>query len=194
MSFAGKVRAFRKFVKRRFEFALVLTFCMLPLQSATLERLSLDEMISKSTAIVRGKVTGSSAALSGPIVYTHYAVAVSETLKGGPQSFVDVVVPGGVANNVRQSFAGSPEFKTGDEFVFFLWTGRSGLTQIIGLTQGLFGLAAGPGTSVIATRSASRELMLERGTNQQVKDQTLTMSLNELRARITNVLGGSARQ
>jgi hypothetical protein len=54
-------------VKRHFMLALVLTFCMSPLQSATLERLSLDDMIAKSTLIVRGKVTGSNAAASGPL-------------------------------------------------------------------------------------------------------------------------------
>ena len=28
--------------------------------------------------------------------------------------------------------------KIGDEYVFFVWTSRSGLAQIIGLSQGLF--------------------------------------------------------
>ena len=50
--------ALYRVVKRHFMLALVLTFCMWPLQGATLERLSLDDMIAKSTAIVRGKVTG----------------------------------------------------------------------------------------------------------------------------------------
>ena len=45
-------------VKRHFIHALVLTFCMLPLQCATLERLSLDDMVAKATSIVRAKVTG----------------------------------------------------------------------------------------------------------------------------------------
>ncbi len=182
-------------VKRHLLVALVLTFCMGPLQCATLERLSLDDMISKSTGIVRGKVTGSYAAFTqnAPVIYTHYTIQVSERYKGAAGNTLDVVVPGGVVNNVRQSFAGAPTFNTGDEFVFFLWTSKAGLTQVIGLTQGLFALAADGTADPMATRSASNELMLDRGTGQPVKDQPLVMRLSELRSRISSTLGTPAQ-
>jgi len=170
-------------VKRHFQLALVLTFCLMPLQGATLERLSLEEMIAKSTAIVRGKVVGSYAALSGPAIYTHYSVQVSERLKGDGSNSVEVVVPGGVAGGLRMSVSGAPVLNTGDEFVFFLYTGKSGLTSIVGLTQGLFSLAKGA-SDPTATRTASRELMLDRVTARPVKDETLVMPLSQLRARI----------
>ncbi|HEY1335875.1 MAG TPA: hypothetical protein VGF59_00130 [Bryobacteraceae bacterium] len=157
---------------------------MMPLQCATLERLSLDDMIAKSTAIVRGKVTSVYAAQSGPAIYTHYRVEVSEQLKGPAANAVDVVVPGGTLRGVQQVLMGAPEIQAGDEFVFFLWTGRSGVTQIMGLTQGLFALPKDGGTDPVATRAASRELMLDRGTGQPVKDQTIVMKLSELRSRI----------
>jgi histidinol dehydrogenase len=38
------------------------------------------------------------------------------------------VVPGGTVNNSRQSFSGAPTFGAGDEFVFFLWTSKAGLS------------------------------------------------------------------
>ncbi len=160
---------------------------------ATLERLSLDEMIGKSTAIVRGRVTGSTAAMRGTIIYTSYAIQVTERFKGLAQSFVTVAVPGGVANSRRQTFPGAPEFKAGDDFVFFLWTGKSGTTQIIGLTQGLFRLSASATGDTVATRPASAELMLDRATGEPVKDQAVVMNLSDLRARIANVLGAGAR-
>lgn len=166
---------------------------MAPLQGTTLQRLSLDDLVSKSTAIVRGTVTGSYAAFRGPVIYTHYAVQVNEQLKGLSGSTVDVVVPGGTANNLRQMFSGTPQFQTGDEFVFFLWTGPSGLTQIMGLTQGLFQLSTSAST-VMATRAASAELMLDPGNGRPVKDQTLVLSLSDLKARIANRLArGEAR-
>jgi len=40
----------------------------------------------------------------------------------------------------------------------------------------------------VATRSATRELMLESGTGRPVKDQTLSMHLSELRSRISSTL------
>jgi hypothetical protein len=178
-------------VKRHLPIALVLTSCILPLQSATLERLSLDDMISKSTSVVRGKVTGSFAAFapSTPVIYTHYAIQVSERFKGPAGNSIEVVVPSGAAKNVQQSFAGAPSFSPGDEYVFFLWTSKAGLTQVIGLTQGLFSVAQDGSTDPVASRSASHELMLDRSTGQPVKDQPLLMHLSELRSRISSKLG-----
>jgi hypothetical protein len=171
-------------VQRRISLALFLAGGLLCLEAATLQRLSLNDMIDQSTAIVRGKVTGSYAAFQGPVIYTHYSVQVSEQFKGSPMGTVDLVVPGGTANNLRQNFAGAPQFNAGDEFVFFLWTSRAGLTQIIGLTQGLFQLAPGTAADPVTTRAASRELMLDSGTGQPVKDQTLVMNLSDLRTQI----------
>jgi hypothetical protein len=182
--------AFYEAVKRHFMSALVLTFCMSPLQSATLERLSLDDMIAKSTSIVRGKVASAYAAASGPVIYTNYTVEVSERLKGAAGSSVQVSVPGGVANGLRQTFSGAPTLNPGDEFVFFLFTGRDGRTAIIGLTQGLFALPSDGSSDPVSTRSASRELMLDRTSGRPVKDETMVMRLSELRTRIGKATTG----
>jgi hypothetical protein len=168
---------------------LLLACCVVALPAATLERLSLDDLIGQSTIIVRGKIVDSYAAANGPVIYTHYRVQTSETLKGSARGTIEFQMPGGIANNLRQSFAGVPSFKAGDEYVFFLWTGKSGSTQVLGLTQGLFSVAPGGGSDPLTTRGASHEVMLDRGTGKQVKDQTLTMHLSELRARIHGTQG-----
>lgn len=134
--------------------ALWLLLWGVPLRCATLEQLSLDDMIARSTVIVRGKVASSYAAFSGRMIYTHYTVQVSERFKGVGQGSIDVAVPGGTANRVRQTFEGAPVFQAGEEYVFFLWTGKSGPTQVVGLTQGLF--AVGPGSARIPRSLAPR--------------------------------------
>ena len=169
-------------VKRHFIAAVVLTFCMSPLQCATLERLSLADMIGKASAIERAKVVSSYAAAQGPVIYTHYKLQISEQYKG--VAVTEVVVPGGTANNVRQFFSGAPQFQPGDEFVFFLWTNKQGLTSVMGLTQGLFAVAPGGAPDPTVTRAASSELMLDRRTAHPVKDETLVMKLSDLRAQI----------
>jgi len=176
-------------VKPLLSSTLILACCAVALQAATLEQLSLDEMIIKSTSIVRGKVLNSYTAAKGPVIYTHYRIEVSETLKGPERNSAEIQLPGGVVNNSRQSFAGVPEFKAGDEYVFFLWTGKDGTTQVMGLTQGLFSVPAGSLADPMITRAASHEVMLERGTGKQVKDQTLTMTLSALRSRIAYLHG-----
>jgi hypothetical protein len=176
-----------------FWLTLLLASGLVLAHGATLERLSLDDMIAQSTSIVHGTVTSSHAAMSGTIIFTYYTIQVTEQLKGPGQNAVTVAVPGGVANRLRQTFPGAPELNIGDEFVFFLWTGKSGTTQIIGLTQGLFRLSPrAAGADPVATRTASSELMLERGTGQAVKDQTLVMNLSDLKARIAGNPGTGA--
>src|SRR5262245_36115972 len=118
-------------------------------------------MAAKSTAVVRGKVLSSRAAFSGQVIYTHFRIQVTERFKGPTESSVEVVVPGGVVNNLRQTFAGTPEFQVGEEYVFFLWTGKDYLNHVIGLTQGLFTLSKDHTNDPTATRLASREMMLD---------------------------------
>jgi hypothetical protein len=172
---------------RDFVLAFVLVFCGFPLQSATLERLTFSDMALKSTLVVRGKVLSSYGAFSGGLIFTHYQVKVSETLKGHAAGVIDVAVPGGVANGIRQPVSGAPEFQPGDDYVFFLWTGKAGVTQIIGLTQGLFEVT-GTGADPSLARRPSHELMLDARTHRPVKDEALAMRLSELRSAITTAL------
>ncbi len=163
------------------------------LSAATLVQLSLADMIGQSTAIERAKVLRSWAAFSGPVIYTHYQLQVSERWKG--QAIAEIVVLGGVANGVQQSYAGAPQLKNGDEYVLFLWTSKAGMTHVMGMTQGLFAVAADGGADPGLTRAAANEQMLDGKTGRQVKDQTLTMKLSELRARVSTARGaGKAAQ
>jgi hypothetical protein len=173
---------------RRFVFALLLTSCGWLLPGATLERLSLDDMIVKSTAVVRGTVVSSQAVLTGGLIYTHYQIRVTEAFKGRRTGIIDVAVPGGVANGIRQAVSGAPEFQAGEDCVFFLWTSKAGLTQVIGLTQGIFQVTPG-GRDPGVTRVPSHELMLDKATHRPVQDATVNMKLSDLRSTISNALG-----
>ena len=180
-------RAFLPSVKRLFLLPVLATLCM----GATLQRLSMDDMIVQSHAIVRAKVVDSYAAYSDGVIYTHYKLQVSERYKGA-QSITEVVVPGGIAKGIRQVFSGAPHFEAGGEYVFFLWTSKAGLTQTIGLTQGVFAVTQDGSGDPGVTRGSSRELMLEAGTGHPVKDQTLAMHLSELKLQIATTLASQA--
>ena len=180
------LHAFYLSVKRHLiAVAVVVCTGLASLPGATLERLSLDDLIAKSTAIVRGTVAGSWAAYTGPIICTHYTIQVSETLKGAGRNSVEIVVTGGTLNGVHTSASGSPTLNKGDQFVFFLWTSKAGVTQIMGLTQGLFALPADGSSDPTITRSPTRELMLDPATARPVKDAALSMRLSDLRSRIS---------
>ena len=162
------------------------------LPGSTLRQLSLDDMIRQSTMIVRGKVVASPAAFHGSMIYTHYQVQVSETLKGTAASQIDIVVPGGIARGADprgadQRYAGAPTLLSTQDYVMFLWTSKSGLTQVIGLSQGLFSVVANPAGQPIIVRAASTERMLD-GSGQPVTDSDIQMPLTDLRSRIQTVL------
>jgi hypothetical protein len=156
--------------------------------ATTLELLTLDDMIVKSTDIVRCRVMSASASFRGipgrgGAIYTHYTVAVTNRWKGKNATQMDVAVPGGVAQGIRQIASGSPTPQIGSEYVMFLWTSRSGLTQIIGLSQGLFKIETITGTTYL-TRAPADALILDPKTGQPVQDSNMTISLPDLVTRI----------
>jgi hypothetical protein len=115
---------------------------------------------------------------------------VLETWKSNGQPTTEVAVPGGVVKDIRQSVPGAPELKPGQEYVLFLWTSRSGLTQVIGLSQGRFNLSEESSGGAVAKRPPASELMLDVSGN-PVEDRAVSFPLQDLRARVRRTLGAA---
>ena len=91
--------------------------------------------------------------------------------------------------------AGAPSLRVGNEYVLFLWTSRSGLTQIIGLSQGVFSVTPSPVGDAAAgdplvTRAAAGERMLDTA-GRPVRDQVLAMKWSELKSQVRQALRGA---
>jgi hypothetical protein len=162
-------------------------------RAATLLHLSTEQMTSAATAIVRGTVTGSYVAQTGRTIFTHYSVQVAERWKGSsqngsPQLAVDVAIPGGSLNGLRQTYVGVPALQVGKQYLLFLWTGSQGPTQTIGLTQGVFEVDAGANGQSVIWRQASGEMMLS-ASGQPVSDQPVRMQLTAMHTRVMAALG-----
>jgi hypothetical protein len=159
--------------------------------AATLQQLSLDQMTQASTAIVRARVTSATASFTGSTIYTHYKLQVTESWKGFMPT--EVAVPGGVAGGFRQSFPGMPSLTVGTEYVMFLWTsGSTGITHLVGLSQGLFNLSSQPDGSTLATRPLIGEMMLDAA-GHKVADQAVQMGLTTLKAQVRTKLSGGVQ-
>lgn len=168
----------------------VVAGCLTSLSSSTLQRLSLNDMILKSTMIVRGTIKpGTSGAIRGSLIYTHYQLSVTTAFKGTPGQLIDVAVPGGALNGMQQPVAGAPMLTAGQDYVIFLWTGKSGLTQVIGLSQGLFNVTTNSQGQTIVSRGAASAPMLD-SSGQVVADFNLQMPLAKLVSTIQTVLAG----
>ena len=157
--------------------------------ATTLQKLSLDDMIQQSTGIVRATVTGSRCALRGPNVYTFYRLHVLEAAKAARAGQdLEVAVAGGTAGGIRQLAIGSPELTAGSEYVLFLWTGKSGLTQIIGLSQGLFQVRKDASGNIRLTRPAADEPVVDRSGKAVDSQAVGNLAWSELRTRIQREL------
>jgi hypothetical protein len=160
--------------------------------ATTLEKLSLDEMIAKSTLIVRGKIAESHAVRRGQLIYTVYRLDVAEQIKGASTRSVEVSVPGGSLNGTRQSFAGTPAMRQGQEYAVFIWTSSQGVNHIIGLSQGLFDAVKGADGKLQLKRGALDARVID-GAGREVASQPLSMSWSELAARVRASHGGAAQ-
>ena len=165
----------------------LLAMCM-SAHASTLLQLSLDDMIRKSTVVVRGTVQRTQSAVHGSVIYTHYQVRPSEVWKGSAPGPLDIVVPGGVLNGMRETYSGAPSLINGHQYVLFLWTSKTGLTQVIGLSQGLFDVVPNASGELIATRTPASDRMLDN-TGNDVKDGILQMRVTDMRTRILSTLG-----
>lgn len=168
---------------------LCVLFSAVHLAAATLERLTLNEMIEKSTSIVRGPVVASYTGMRGSLVYTYFKIRILEQWKGPQSGSVEIMVPGGVGPGIRQSFSGVPRLVNGKEYLLYLWKGPSGATQVTGFAQGVFSVSKNSSGETQVVRAASTEMMVEPGTERMVQDAPMTMPLREMSARISSVLG-----
>jgi hypothetical protein len=162
---------------------------ILPVGATTLEKLTLPEMAQKSTAVVRARVVGAVGVLRGTDVYTVYKLEPIEVWKT-PAAGVptEVAVPGGVAGGLRQPVDGAPALLQNHEYVLFLWTSKTGLTQLIGLSQGLFDVHADAhsGDGNVFRAPASERMLDAEG--RPVSDTAVSMKLADLKTQVASAL------
>lgn len=163
---------------------LCLAICVAPLSAATLQQLSFDDLVQKSTAIVRARVAGSYADFRGKEIFTHWKLQIVEQLKGA--ATVEVMSPGGSARGFRESVVGAPQLTQGKEYLLFLWTSKSGATYLTGWNQGVFELSKDGTGKLIATRATLGENILEKGTWRRLKDEGVQKPYAELAGRISS--------
>ena len=169
---------------------LALTWCSLPAQATTIVRSSLDDMIGTSTLIVRGKVLRSAPQRNGNLIHTVVQVQVLEQLKGQAAAQVEFVLPGGNLGYLKQAVPGVPSFDVGAEHVFFLWTGPSGRTRLLGLGQGVLDFVKSSSGETMVSRQAIAAQVVDRQTGQPADPENIYMKYSDLAARVKKVLGG----
>lgn len=166
---------------RFIRYMLVLAACA-SVSAATLERLTIEEMAQQSTSVVRGQVGEARSDRFGALVYTLHGFEVQEQWTGSPIAGLEVAIPGGTYEGLTYRFGGTPELKPGEEYVLFLWTGPSGRTQIVGLSQGVFQIVRRPEDTVVIRNPVGDTVFA--GDSDDNVDPVVRMPLERLAARV----------
>jgi hypothetical protein len=112
------------------------------LSASTFLSAEFREVVSEASTIVRGRVTDVRAVRTpAGNVESVVTIAVETSLKGGPETFVAMRLPGGTIGRYRTVMAGAPEMRVGERGVFFLKRGPGNALWPVGLAQGIYRVA-----------------------------------------------------
>lgn len=104
-------------------------------------RLANDQLIDRSTVIIRGTVVGQQAAAFGDEIWTDSYVRVEDSLKGGVSlgRVLRIRQPGGELGRRGMRVAGAASFHQGEHVLLYLRPIKGGLF-VVGLSQGKFSI------------------------------------------------------
>ncbi len=118
-------------------------------QATVLIKLELENLVAHADAVVQGEVLSSRSYLTpdGRSIETESILKVEQRLQiNGDKDgqTVKVRTLGGKVGDIRMHVPGSPRLKKGQSVLLFL-TQRGGHNWVLGMNQGVFDLATGPG-------------------------------------------------
>jgi hypothetical protein len=120
----------------------VVVLLAVPASATTLVRMSLDQLAEAATEIIRGHVV-SQQTLWNPEhtrIYTYTTLALEQTYKGNPPSYLVVQQPGGKIGNVHVFVAGTTQFHAQAVYVLFLERSAADPSKflLVGMMQGAY--------------------------------------------------------
>jgi hypothetical protein len=125
----------------------ILLVWIAPLVATVTEPISLRQLASSATLIVRGSVVDvRSLLVPGKATESVATVAVERVLKGQAETFVAVHVPGGAVGRYRRISLGAPALRVNQQAVFFLKRGADNAWRPVGLSAGVVRVLSEPAT------------------------------------------------
>ena len=166
--------------------------------------MTLEDLASQSQSVVHGKVVKTWSAWDNnqQVIWTHYEVEVSDSLKGPAQSKLVVSEPGGTVGETSMLIAGTPVYEVGEEIVLFTEATPIGYARTCGWGQGKFRVsAAQDGTrKIVAGGRGTVDLVESSAKKQSAPGETRTalqtlngMGLDEFKARVRSLIATPAR-
>lgn len=154
----------------------------------------LREIVADSTTVVRGRVTDVRA-LRTPAgdVESVVTIAVEAVLKGAPETFVSMRVPGGTIGRYRTVMTGAPVLRLGDHAVFFLKRGPGNAFWPVGLSQGIYRVTLSGSRATIAAPVLSGVTTNATGAVVRGDARRKALPVSEFESLVRLVVAGGAR-
>ncbi|MFI5405939.1 MAG: matrixin family metalloprotease, partial [Nitrososphaerales archaeon] len=130
----------KTFISKSIKILLIsLSFCYSSIVGQLI-KLEIEQISIKSHTIIKGLVLGKRTVFEEDqkSIVTIVNFKVIETIKGVPKITEQVIIPGGVVNNLGIFVSHTPQFYIGEEVVVFIKNDYKGRPTITGWTQGKF--------------------------------------------------------
>jgi hypothetical protein len=173
---------------------------LIPIGAATLAAtvtipIEFRNVVSLSTIIARGHVTDvRGIVLHDGKIETVATVAVDNALKGQPEAFVSVRLPGGEVGRTKMVMIGAPTVKVGEHAVFFLKPGPDNVLRPVGLMAGVYPIQpdSRSGRAVIAPPVVAGQTSMGRGAVTRGDTRRKPMSILEFESLVKLVMSAPA--
>lgn len=141
--------------------ALFLLSPALPACATTLERMSLAQLTSASSAVVRVRCLKATSRWKRKEIWTYTRFETLETLRGPVPAEILVRVLGGRVGSIESIVDAAPRFRPGDEVILFLAKPRDGAYGVVAWTEGTFRVTRDAVGRAYATQESSGELVFD---------------------------------
>lgn len=149
---------------------LLAVTALAPVYGTLVPRLSFEELVGESEAVVHGRVTTVRVAwdASHSSIWTYYEVLVEDALKGSAGPQIVIQEPGGELDGVRMEIVGAPRYEIGEEIVVFATRTPLGL-RTCGWGQGRFVVSGAFGQKRIRNDLGGIQLVSPPGKSRLVR-------------------------
>jgi hypothetical protein len=162
---------------------------ILPLQSTTLQRMSLNQLARAADAVVRARCVGSAARWENGSIWTFDDFEVTERFQGNPPSHTRIRLPGGRVNGISAHIEQVPEFRPGEEAVLFLEAAGDGSYGVTAWAEGTFRIrkTSVPGREFV-TQDSSAMAVFDPATRQFHNEGVRNAPWSEFRQQLMSAV------
>ena len=156
--------------------------------ATTVIPMSVEELTRAASHVVEGRALNSWSAWNPQhtLIYTYTSFQVSRSLKGGAVQTITVKQLGGSAGGYTQKVSGVRRFQAGEDALLFLRpsVAADGTLVVVGLMQGHFRMARGPGGDTVISNGVYGANQLDRQSGKISTFTGMPIRLRDAESRI----------